>query len=198
VFDEVTLRVTPVHCVVPPHVFDAFGWCASDTLVWRRPRAKLPWRSRGATGAIDGANPAGMAFVLTREVTFLPRELAALHVPGLAADGEWALAPWAIDDATDQLYETRTPPGSVLLVAAESVEALVWALHDWAHFHNHGPFDDVAATELQCDHAALRWLADNADEIGLCEDELARARREVAALSRARFTEAGRAPLSPP
>ncbi len=197
-FDEVTLRVTPVHCVVPSHVFDAFGWCASDALVWRRPRGALPWRSRGATGAIDGANPAGLAFVLTREVAFLPRELAALHVPGLAREGEWALAPWAIDDATDQLYETRTPPESVLVVAAESVEALVWALHDWAHFHNHGPFDDVAATELQCDHAALTWLAANASLAGLSAADVDRARREVSALSRARFAEAGREPLSPP
>lgn len=200
-FEEVTLHVRPVARVVPEQVFDAFGWCASDTLVWRRPRGALPWCARTAVdphAKIDGTNPSGMAFVFTRELDALPRELAALHVPRLAHEGEWALAPWGIDAATDTLYATRQTPREALLLAAESVEALVWGLHDWAHFHNHGPFSDVPLTELQCDHAALTWLGENAARAGLSSADLARARREVEGVTRERFAAEGRAPVSLP
>ena len=85
---------------------------------------------------------------------FLPRELARLHAFGYGLEEEWALAPYAIDDATDLLFEKRTTPNGTLWLAADGLRALAWGLHDWAHFHNHGPFEERAWTELQCDASA--------------------------------------------
>jgi hypothetical protein len=119
----------------------------------------------------------------------LPRELASLHAFGYGLKDEWALAPYAIDDATDLLYERRVRPRDVLWLAAPTLDALVWGLHDWAHFHNHGPFDDAPTTELQCDLVAFAWLRLNADRIGVDEGTLERVRRELVALSASRFSE---------
>ena len=135
-----------------------------------------------------------MVFVLRGEgerVPFLPRELASLHVGGMGLTNEWALAPWAIDDATDLLYEHRTPPGEVLWLATGSVAGLFWGLHDWAHFHNHGPFEQRAWTELQCDAAALAWTWLNRETIGLDPAAWERARGEVVGVGRARFAAEG-------
>jgi hypothetical protein len=176
---------------VPEGVFDAFGWCESDTLEWRRPGREQP-RWDEAT-AIDGADPARMVFVMharddgSSAGAFLPRELARLHAPGLKLTNEEALAPWAIDDATDALYARRLRPRDVLWLAADNLNALFWGLHDWAHFHNHGPFEQRAWTELQCDTTALAWLWTNRDRIPLDGATWERVRREVAALSRGRF-----------
>lgn len=178
-------------CVVRDGVFDAWSWCASDVVEWRTPG------SFDRERAIDAKNPAGLAFVMHAECTFLPRELACLHVPGYGLRDEMALAPYAIDDATDLLYERRVRPREVFWLAAGTLDALVWGLHDWAHFHNHGPFDDPPSTELQCDLVALAWLRLNAERIGLSETTLARVERELVALSRGRFTEAGREPPFP-
>jgi hypothetical protein len=186
--DVVMLDVPSMPCVVPSGVFDAWSWCASDQIQWRRPsRAELP-----SGAAIEGQNPAGLVFVLHgEEGSFLPRELARLHAFGYGLEGEHALAPWAIDDATDLLYEHRTRPRDVFWLAASTLDALTWGLHDWAHFHNHGPFDQPAMTELQCDLLALAWLRRNAERIGADRARLERVARDLAALSRRRFAEEG-------
>jgi len=155
------LETPPVPLLVPHGVFDAFGWCPSRTLEWRAPDA---W-SREARLTAD--NPPRMVFVMKTDVPFLPRELARLHAVGLGLDREWALAPYGIDDATDELYARRLRPDDALWLAADSLAGLFWGLHDWAHFHNHGPFTRRAWTEHQCDATALAWLWGNRRAIGL-------------------------------
>ena len=140
---------------------------------------------------LDGSNPARMAFVMREPCEFLPRELAHLHVFGLGLKEEMALSPWAIDDATDLLYEHRAEPGERLWLAADNVNALFWGLHDWAHFHSHGPFEQRAWTELQCDASALAWLWINRREADLEDIVWDRMRSEAAELSRLRFTAEG-------
>lgn len=142
---------------------------------------------------MDGTNPPGMAFVFraSEAADFLPRELAKLHVPRLSHDGEMILAPYAIDDATDALWEKNVEPASVLLLAADSLSALAWGLHDWAHFHNHGPFEARAETELQCDAAALVWLYVNREALAIDEDVWDVFRGEWAELSGSRFADEG-------
>ena len=172
--------------VVCDGVFDAWSWCESDVVEWRTPG------SFDVDRAIDSKNPAGLAFVMHAECTFLPRELARLHVSGYGLRDEMALAPYAIDDATDLLYERRVRPRDVFWVAAGSLDALVWGLHDWVHFHNHGPFDDPATTELQCDLVAIAWLRLNVERIGLTAETVARVEKDLVALSRSRFVETER------
>jgi hypothetical protein len=185
---RLTLLTPPLPRIVPERVFDAFGWCASDTLHWGRPSDEPAW---DVTTPIDGADPARMVFVMHADCTFLPRELARLHAFGLGLEEEWALAPYAIDDATDLLYARRARPRDLLWLAADNLNALVWGLHDWAHFHNHGPFEERAWTELQCDAAALAWLWINRGAIGLDDATWERARREVEAIGRGRFAAEG-------
>jgi hypothetical protein len=178
---------------VPDGIFDAYGWCPSDELEWRRPAGA--WD--GST-PVDGSDPARMVFVMRRSSNgersgaFLPREPAAVHAFGLAlGDDEEALAPWAIDDATDGLYARRVRPADALWLAADNLNALFWGLHDWAHFHNHGPFEQQAWTELQCDATALAWLWGNRDRVPLADAAWERVRREVAAVATARFAREG-------
>ena len=175
------------------HVFDGWAWCASDVLEWRRPSAA---RELEKTLAVESDNPPELAFIFheAADCTFLPRELARFHAKGYGLEEEWALAPYAIDDATDLLYERRVRPRDVLWLAASSLRALVWGLHDWAHFHNHGPFDEPALTELECDLVALEWLRMNRDVAGLEDSDLARVAADLAALSRSRFVAEGRSP----
>jgi hypothetical protein len=187
------LATPPTACLAPPRVFDAFGWCASDELEWRRPAAR--WDD---STPIDGSDPARMVFVMhshlgASERSFLPRELARVHALGLGLDDEDALAPWAIDEATDGLHARRMRPRDVFWLAADNLNALFWGLHDWAHFHNHGPFAQVAWTELQCDATALAWLWANRDRVPVGRASWERVRREVEALSRARFAAEGMA-----
>jgi hypothetical protein len=171
---------------VPERVFDAWSWCESDVVEWRAP-------SRGfdPKGSIDGTNPPDLVFVMHADCTFLPRERAALHAKGHGFVDEWALAPYAIDDATDLLHERRVRPRDVLWIAAGSLPALVWGLHDWAHFHNHGPFDEPAMTELQCDLLALEWLRLNATRIGVAGEVVSGVAGDLAALARKRFAAEG-------
>jgi hypothetical protein len=139
---------------------------------------------------IDGGDPARMVFVARPGVEgFLPRELARLHAFGLGLVDEEALAPWAIDDATDGLYERRVRPRDALWLAADNLNALFWGLHDWAHFHNHGAFEpqERAWTELQCDASALAWLWGNRARVPLDERAWERARLQVSILCRRRF-----------
>lgn len=195
--DVVMLDVPPLPCVVRGGVFDAWGWCESDILEWRTP---LSYLERSAATAIEirGDNPPGLAFVMRdgsrASALSLPSELARLHAFGYGLGEELALAPYGIDDATDRLYEHRARPHDVFWLAASSLEALVWGLHDWAHFHNHGPFDEPAMTELQCDLVALAWLRGNAARIGLGGESLARIARDLSALARARFEDEAASP----
>jgi hypothetical protein len=182
-----TARVTvlatpPPACLVPPGVFDAFAWCASDTLEWRRPASR--W---DATPCVDGSDPARMVFVFRSPCDFLPQELARLHAPGLGLGDELALAPWGIDDATDHLYGRTARPRDLLWLAADNLNALFWGLHDWAHFHNHGPFERRAWTELQCDASALAWLRLNRTAIGVSPEVLGALAEGVAQVAHARF-----------
>jgi hypothetical protein len=188
----VHLATPAVPCIVPEGVFDAFGWCTSDALEWHVPEG--PVHGWDASTRIDGGDPARMVFVLRPGAApFLPRELARLHAFGLGLEDEEALAPWAIDDATDGLHAHGVRPGDALWVAADNLNALFWALHDWAHFHNHGPFEQRAWTELQCDASALAWLWANRALVPLQLDAAAwdRVRRDVAILSRGRFASEG-------
>lgn len=187
------LRTPPVPRVVPDGVFDAFGWRTSDHLEWRRPADR--WDD---AGPVDGADPARMVFVFRDRVTPLPRELARLHALGLGLDDEEALAPWAIDAATDVLYARRARPSDVFWLAADNLNALFWGLHDWAHFHNHGPFEERAWTELQCDVSALTWLWLNRRRAALSAEVWERVRTEVEALNRSRFAAEGKTPSLAP
>jgi len=183
------LRTPPAPCVVPGGVFDAFGWCESDWLEWRRPLAAR--ESADDEACLAGSDPRRMVFVLKAKCDFLPRELARLHAFGLGLEEEEALAPWGIDDATDELYAHRTRPRDLLWLAADNLNALFWGLHDWAHFHNHGPFEQRAWTELQCDATALAWLWMNRDEVKLSLPSWERVREKAAALSQGRFEAEG-------
>ena len=171
------LATPPIPCIVHANVFDAFAWHPSESLEW------LTRDGLGVRELPSSKNPPGLGFVLRGEAgafPFLPREDAHLHLPGVPlAEGATMLAPWAIDDATDLLYETRTPPNDALTLATTSLAALYWGLHDWAHFHNHGDFVERAANELQCDCAALSWLWINRAAIGLSEARWSRLRGEV-------------------
>jgi hypothetical protein len=182
----VRLATPPVACLVPPDVFDAFGWCSSDWLEWRRPAGpgKTAWDEESP---LDGSDPRRMVFVLHGPCSFLPCELARLHAFGLGLRDEEALAPWGIDAATDELYAHRAKPREVMWLAADNLNALFWGLHDWAHFHSHGPFEQRAWTELQCDATALAWLWKNREAAGLSEERWEHLRGEVVTLSRGRF-----------
>lgn len=180
------LRTPPLPRIVPDGVFDSFAWCTSDELEWRRPATS--WDDSLVERA---ENPPGMAFVLRKgRGAYLPRELAKLHVQGYELEEEEALAPYGIDDATDLLFERRERAGDVMWLAAGGVRALVWGLHDWAHFHNHGPFVERAWTELQCDASALVWAWINRAEIpGMDARAWEQLRAAMSEISRARFEE---------
>ena len=182
---------------VLPHVFDAFGHAELVDLDWCRPDPQGGGAAFDLTSSITGANPARMVFVMHAECTFLPKELAALHAFGMGFCDEWALAPYGIDDATDAFYERRLAPRDYLFLAADNLNALVWGLHDWAHFHNHGPFEERAQTELQCDVSALVWLRVNARVIGLDDPALERVTREMRDVARARFEAENKQFLAP-
>jgi len=187
------LATPPAPCVVPPEVmppvFDAFAWCASDWLDWRAPPSG---RIDDAT-PLDGTDPHRMVFVFHEGAPrgFLPRELARLHAPNLGLEHEEALAPWGIDAATDELFAHRVTPRDVMWLAADNLNALFWGLHDWAHFHNHGPFEQRAWTELQCDASALAWLWINRAEVGLSATVWERLHGQAADVSRRRFEDEG-------
>jgi hypothetical protein len=183
------LATPPPACIVPPGVFDAFAWCASDSLEWRHPAGA--WDDANDAALLDGSDPRRMVFVLRARCDFLPRELARLHAVGLALGDEEALAPWGIDAATDDLHARRVRPRDVLWLAADNLNALFWGLHDWAHFHNHGPFEQRAWTELQCDATALGWLWNNREEVRLTAPAWDRVRQQAVALSRGRFATEG-------
>lgn len=174
--------------------FDAWGWCASDEVDWRLPNDVTQIDTTAEHSRVDGDNPPELLFVVRRSSTEggasidLPQELARLHLRGYGFEEETALAPWAIDDATDGFFAARSRPRDTLWLAAPTLRALVWGLHDWVHFHNHGPFDDPARTELQCDLVALAWLRLNQRRIGIDDATVAGVTRDLVALSRRRFS----------
>lgn len=160
------LRTPPLPLLVPAETFDAFSWCASAVLEWRCPTDEI------TLNALDDKLPLGMAFVFRAPFAPLPAELARLHTGraqalALGLTEETCLAPYALDDATDELYAHRRPPGETFWLATDNANALYWSLHDWSHFHNHGSFEDRPSTELQCDAAALCWLWINRASIPL-------------------------------
>ena len=167
---------------MPEGVFDAFGWCESDWLEWRCPVGAF----REST-PIDGSDPERMVFVFREPCQFLPCELAKVHAFGYGFDQEWALAPYAIDDATDAFFARTLQPRSLVFLAADNLNALFWGLHDWVHFHNHGPFDRVAWTELQCDLTALHWLARSRRRIGISVSRFDSLVHEIDELATKRF-----------
>ena len=89
------------------------------------------------------------------------------------------------------LYAHRVRPRDALWLAADNLNALFWGLHDWAHFHNHGPFEQRAWTELQCDASALAWLWKNRARSASRSDAWERVRDEAVLLSRQRFAAEG-------
>jgi hypothetical protein len=171
----VQLRTPALPLLVDPRVFDGFAWQASTVLEWRTPGAAIE------LNAFDPDLPLRMAFVLRTPWDALPTELARLHAGrGYGLTDELALAPYGIDDATDQLYAHRRAAHEVFWFAADNLNALFWGLHDWAHFHNHGAFTERAATELQCDASALAWLWLNRAQVPLADDRWEILRGEVA------------------
>lgn len=163
----VNLRTPPLPLLVGSETFDDFSWCESTTLEWRAPTDAV------TLTPFDDELPLRWAFVFRSPWSALPAEHAWLHTGREQAraigldDDAMALAPYAIDDATDLLWEHRRSPTETFWLAADNTNALFWALHDWAHYHNHGPFTDRPSTELQCDSAALVWLWINRDVIPL-------------------------------
>jgi hypothetical protein len=181
------LATPPLPCLVPDEVFDGFGWSVSHSLEWRRGAGWSPTSGE----AITSTNPAGMVFVLRESCSFLPQELARLHAPGLGLTSEQALAPYGIDDATDELFLRGVPPESLLWLVANDLPGLVWGLHDWSHFHNHGPFEARAMTELQCDAAALVWLWLNHVDVGVTDSVWEETRVALSRVAASRFREEG-------
>ena len=188
VFRAVPLVVPPIACLAPTGVFDAFGWCESTELTLRMPEAGL-----AGDRELTSDNPPGMAFVFLDKCEFLPSELASLHVPKLSYPKERILAPYAIDDATDDLHALQITPADVLCLATDSYAGVFWGLHDWAHFHNHGAFEEGqrAWTELQCDLAALSWLKENRQVLALTDAQFDVLITEWEPVALARFRDEG-------
>lgn len=180
------LQVPPLPNVTPAGVFDAYGWCESRHL-----EVLLPDEGLAEELCIGADNPPGFAFVFRGPTFGLPHEPGELHLPGLLETGSQVLAPYAIDDATDGLYEQRLTPSDVFFLAVTRMDALHWGLHDWCHFHNHGPFEQRAWTELGCDRAATRWLQLNAHALGIEAAQRAQLESSVRALCTQRFADEG-------
>ncbi len=186
---DLVLATPEVPELVPAGVFDDFAWSPPTTLRWRT------GRPLDRDEPLTRTNPGGMVFLFLDKCSFLPAELAWLHVPGLLRADEaerLMLAPYAIDDATDLLHEHRVPARDVLGLATGSLAGLFWGLHDWAHFHHHGPFEERAWTELQCDAAALSWLRANREILELDDAALATLLDQAGSLTRARFADEDR------
>jgi hypothetical protein len=186
-FFDCVLQTPPVACIVPENVFDGFGWCASASLRVRSAQAQLRCGAADID-ALTSDNPAGMLFIVHGACPQdLPLESAEGHTSHAALNAAQVLAPWAIDDATDSLFATRTAPHSVLSLWTRDFAGLYWGLHDWSHFHNHGPFEARAWTELQCDFAALCWVHANRTVLDVAEGVGTQLAQRVIALSEARF-----------
>jgi hypothetical protein len=159
-FQRDRFRLAPVRCVTPGDVWDDYGWCP-PTFVTVRTLDSLG----NAFAPPSMKNPEDLWFVVknrrllqTSTLAPLPIELGEVHTRTLTQRDEWVLAPYGIDDATDFLWEARIAADDVFELATKSVAGLFWGLHDWCHFHNHGPFIERAWTELQCDLSALAWI----------------------------------------
>ncbi|MEI8257284.1 MAG: hypothetical protein WCJ30_16545 [Deltaproteobacteria bacterium] len=181
-----TILVTPqLPLLVDASVFDAFAWNTSRVLEWRSPGPGIE------VNPLDGDLPLRMAFVLRAPWTDVPTETARLHV-GRAPYGlgdEQALAPYAIDDATDMLHAQLRDAHATFWLAADNLNALFWGMHDWGHFHNHGPFVERTATEVQCDTSALAWLWINRAAIPLDDGAWAAFHTQVLALHQKRVAD---------
>ncbi len=175
----VLLHTPPFALIVDLAVFDGWRWCEPTVLEWR---SKGPLRVTELTD-----DPAEMAFVLRRPWPSLPTELARLHIGrAYGLTDELCLAPFAIDDATDQCFEQRVEPHSAFWLGTDHIDGLYWGLHDWAHFHHHGDFSDPSATELQCDFAAIYWLWLNRSVLPMSVDAWELLHSQVVAREQAR------------
>ncbi len=181
-FERIVLTTPPLACVVPDGVFDAYAWNRSTRLEWLRPKA---WDHKTE---LRPDLPERLLFIFRDDIDWLPRELARYHAPAFEFDDEYLLAPYAIDDATDGLFERGVDAGSVFYLATDNLNALFWGLHDWVHFHNHGPFEARAWTEYQCDLTALSWIFENLGRIGLTETEWDALLAELRPITEARFS----------
>jgi len=132
-----------------------------------------------------------MAFVFrgASPCAFLPHELARLHVPGLGLADEWALAPYGIDDATDELHARRARRGTRCGSPRRASGRSRGGFTTGRTSTTHGPFTERAWTELQCDAAALAWLWLNRVAVGLGDASWERARGAVVRVAEARFVE---------
>jgi hypothetical protein len=159
-FQRKRIRLAPVRCITPRDVWDDYGWCP-PTFVTVRTLDSLG----GAFAPPSMKNPEDLWFVVKNRPLLqasalapLPLEVGEVHTRMLTQRDEWVLAPYGIDDATDFLWEARVAADDVFELATKSMAGLFWGLHDWCHFHNHGPFIERAWTELQCDLSALAWI----------------------------------------
>ncbi len=170
----VILATPQLPLLVDASVFDGFAWNPSTVVEWRAPHASI------VLNALDGELPLGLAFVFRQPWDALPSEFARLHLAkAYGLRDELCLAPYGIDDATDELFSHHRAAHDVFWMAADNLNALYWGLHDWAHFHNHGAFVERAANELQCDASALAWLWLNRSEIPLDESHWDSLRAQV-------------------
>ncbi len=174
----VFLSTPSLPLIVPGDTFDAFDWCPGTTLEWRAPTDTIE------VNPLDDALPLRMVFVFRAPWSVLPAELARLHTGrpmanALGLSDQYALAPYAIDDATDGFHLHHRAPTDTFWLATDNLNGLYWSLHDWAHFHNHGPFTDRPATEYQCDTAALAWVWRNRHQIPITEAQWETLRGEV-------------------
>ena len=190
----------PLVAAEAAQVFDAHAWCASRDLEWRCPEGH--W---DPSTPIDGSNPARMVFVVRREASeraaFLPRELARLHAFGLGLTDEEALAPWAIDDATDELYARRLEPRDALLARGRQPQRALLGPARLGALPQPRP---LRADAARVDRAPVRrdrprLALDATERLGVRSGRVGAARRQVEALCRARFVAERRAlrPLRP-
>ena len=74
-----------------------------------------------------------------------------------------------------------------VLARRRQSQRAVLGLHDWAHFHNHGAFEERTATELQCDCSALAWLWLNRTRVPIDEATWDSVRVQVLAIHEQRL-----------
>lgn len=186
------LRTPPIARVVESEVFDAYGWSTSDVVVWNHPEDLV-------ARPLALSNPTRQLFLFREEFfasradaeEILPREKGEGHWPAFFGKDEWVLAPYAIDDATDELFAHRLAASSVLELVADSLAGVFWGFHDWMHFHHHGPFTDVPRTELQCDVGAFVWTDVNRELLGLSSDDMRSLYNTVRGFSEVRLGHGG-------
>ena len=112
----------------------------------------------------------------------------ALHAFGLGLDDEEALAPWAIDDATDELYaHARRAARRPVARGRQPERALLGAPRLGALSPPRARSSSGRGPSSSATPAALAWLWANRDAVPLERRCWERLRGEALALSRTRF-----------